>query len=107
MGFNDVFEASAAAELVSEATRVYIAEHRDQLPSMQYLPALSVVRLIRVRFPNLIPHMLPLNPPVEVAAMLAVKQAMEKHRAAPGEDRHLLYLPLPLQGDLRKVSSGQ
>ncbi|MCA5010817.1 ferredoxin, partial [Clostridioides difficile] len=38
----------------------------------------SVVRLIRVKFPNLIPNLLPLNPPVEVAAILAAQKAMEK-----------------------------
>lgn len=37
-----------------------------------------MVRLIRVRFPNLIPHLLPLNPPVEVAACMAAKRAMER-----------------------------
>ena len=66
MGFDDVFEVSAAAELVSEATRQYISEHEGQLPLIS-TACPSVVRLIRVRFPNLIPHLLPLNPPVEVA----------------------------------------
>ena len=37
-----------------------------------------MVRLIRVRFPNLIPHLLPLNPPVEVAAVMAAERAMKK-----------------------------
>ncbi len=37
-----------------------------------------MVRLIRVKFPNLIPHLLPINPPVEVAAELALKKAMEE-----------------------------
>ena len=32
MGFQDVFEVSAAAEIVSEATRQYISEHGSQLP---------------------------------------------------------------------------
>ena len=32
MGFDDVFEVSAAAELVSEATRQYISDHEEQLP---------------------------------------------------------------------------
>ena len=77
MGFDDVFEVSAAAELVSEATREYLTEHEDNLPIIS-TACPSVVRLIRVRFPNLIPHLLPLNPPVEVAAMMAVKRAMEK-----------------------------
>ena len=76
MGFDDVYEVSAAAELVSEATRRYISEHEEQLPLIS-TACPSVVRLIRVRFPNLIPHLLPLNPPVEVAAVLAAKKAME------------------------------
>lgn len=76
MGFDDVFEVSAAAELVSEATREYLTQHEDNLPIIS-TACPSVVRLIRVRFPNLIPHLLPLNPPVEVAAMLAVRRAAE------------------------------
>lgn len=77
MGFDDVFEVSAAAELVSDATREYLSQHEDNLPIIS-TACPSVVRLIRVRFPNLIPHLLPLNPPIEVAAMLAVRRAMEK-----------------------------
>lgn len=76
MGFDDVFEVSAAAELVSEATRRYISEHEGQQPLIS-TACPSVVRLIRVRFPNLIPHLLPLKPPIEVAALLAVEKAME------------------------------
>lgn len=77
MGFDDVFEVSAAAELVSEVSRDYLAHHEDQYPIISTACS-SVVRLIRVRFPNLIPHLLPLKPPIEVAASLAVKQAMKK-----------------------------
>ncbi|MFR2849568.1 MAG: [Fe-Fe] hydrogenase large subunit C-terminal domain-containing protein, partial [Hungatella hathewayi] len=77
MGFDDVFEVGAAAEIVSEATRSYLTEHEDQLPVIS-TACPSVVRLIRVRFPNLIPHLLPLNPPVEVAACMAVERAMKK-----------------------------
>lgn len=77
MGFNDVFEVSAAAELVSEATRSYLSENSGKLPVIS-TACPSVVRLIRVKFPNLIPNLLPLSPPVEVAAHLAAAQAMEK-----------------------------
>ena len=77
MGFDDVFEVSAAAELVSEATREYLSENPDKLPAIS-TACPSVVRLIRVKFPNLIPNLLPLNPPVEVAAILAAQRAMEK-----------------------------
>ncbi|MEY8339324.1 [Fe-Fe] hydrogenase large subunit C-terminal domain-containing protein [Lachnospiraceae bacterium 62-35] len=77
MGFDDVFEVGAAAELVSEATREYISTHEEELPVIS-TACPSVVRLIRVRFPNLIPHLLPLNPPVEVAASLAAQKAVKK-----------------------------
>ena len=94
MGFDDVFEVSAAAELVSEATRSYLTEHENQLPLIS-TACPSVVRLIRVRFPNLIPHLLPLNPPVEVAAGLAVKRAMEK-TGFPREDIGICFIsPCP------------
>lgn len=94
MGFNDVFEVSAAAEMVSEATREYISAHEEKLPLIS-TACPSVVRLIRVRFPNLIPHMLPLNPPVEVAASLAVKKAL-KMTGLPREKIGIVFIsPCP------------
>ena len=94
MGFNDVFEVSAAAEMVSEATREYISAHEEKLPLIS-TACPSVVRLIRVRFPNLIPHMLPLNPPVEVAASPAVKKAL-KMTGLPREKIGIVFIsPCP------------
>ena len=94
MGFNDVFEVSAAAEMVSEATREYISSHEEKLPLIS-TACPSIVRLIRVRFPNLIPHMLPLNPPVEVAASLAVKRAL-KMTGLPREKIGIVFIsPCP------------
>lgn len=53
LGFDDVFEVSAAAELVSAASRRYVADHPEKWPLIS-TACPSVVRLIRVRFPNLI-----------------------------------------------------
>lgn len=54
-----------------------------------------MVRLIRVRFPNLIDHLLPMNPPVEVAARLARKHAIEKTGLA-SEDIGIIFIsPCP------------
>jgi len=76
MGFDDVYEVGAAAEIVSELSREYIASHPKQYPLIS-TACPSIVRLIRVRFPNLIDHLMPLLPPIEVAAKLAVKKAMQ------------------------------
>lgn len=77
MGFNDVFEVSAAAEIVSEATRILLESDTLKKPVISSAcPA--VTRLIRVRFPELIENLLPLNAPVEVAARMAKDKAAEE-----------------------------
>lgn len=77
MGFDAVYEVAAAAELVSELSRKYISENMDKRPFIS-AACPSVVRLISVRFPNLIEHILPISAPVDVAASEARKIAMEK-----------------------------
>lgn len=77
MGFDDVYEVSSAAELVSDASRAYVAEHREKWPIIS-TACPSVVRLIQVRFPNLIEQLLPICAPVDLAASKAKDIAMEK-----------------------------
>lgn len=77
MGFDDVFEVSAGAEIVSELSRTYIKEHPELHPLIS-TACPTIERLIRVRFPGLIPHLLPLLPPMEAAAILARRRAVEK-----------------------------
>ena len=77
LGFDDVFEVSRAAELVSEATRSLIKENKLKKPIISSAcPA--VVRLIKIRFPELCDNVMPLMAPIEVAARVAKQEAMEK-----------------------------
>ncbi len=76
-GFDSVYEVAKAAEIVSAETRRLMKEGKLLKPVISSAcPA--VTRLIRVRFPSLIDHVLPLNAPIEVAARLAKQEAMEK-----------------------------
>ena len=75
IGFDDVFEVSAAAEIVSEESRKYIASHKEQWPLIS-TACPTVVRLVQVRFPNLCDNLLPLITPAELAGELARKQAV-------------------------------
>ena len=94
LGFDDIFEVSAGAELVSAASREYVSEHPEKWPLIS-TACPSVVRLIRVRFPNLIEHLLPLNPPVEVAARLARERAVKNTGLDP-EDIGIVFIsPCP------------
>ena len=94
MGFDDVFEVAGAAELVSEETRKYIKNNRDKWPVIStHCP--SVTRLIRVRFPSLVEHLLPVLSPQDVAADLARQKAM-RETGLPAEDIGIFFLsPCP------------
>lgn len=76
-GFNAVFEVAKAAELVSDASRRIMQTGNVQHPVISSAcPA--VLRLIRVRFPELINHVMPLVAPVELAARMAKEEAVKK-----------------------------
>ena len=77
LGFNDVLEVASAAEIVSELSRQYIANHPNGKPFIS-TACPSVTRLIRVRFPALLERLLPILPPVELAARVAARRAMQK-----------------------------
>lgn len=82
LGFDDVFEVAQAAELVSENTRELMRS--DSLPKPLISSACpAVVRLIRVRFPDLCDHVLPEKTPMEVAARLARQRAVRKTGLPP------------------------
>ena len=76
MGFDAVHEVGAAAEIISHISRDYVDAHPEQWPLIS-TACPSVVKLIRVRFPNLIPQLLPLEAPVELAATMARRKAMD------------------------------
>ncbi len=82
IGFDDVFEVARAAEIVTAASVDMISQGKLVMPIISSAcPA--VVRLIRVRFPNLIKHVLPILSPMDVAAKLAKKEAAQKTGLAP------------------------
>ena len=79
MGFDDVFEVAEGADIVTRAIRERMRNlQRDQYPVISSAcPA--IVRLIRVRFPELIPHIVDVRQPMEVAAMVAKREFCRKN----------------------------
>ena len=105
-GFDAVFEVARAAELVSEYTRQYM--HRKDLPKPIISSACPVVvRLISVRFPSLIENVLPILPPVELAARMAKHEAMKAHPELCEEDICALFIsPCPAKVSYAKTPIG-
>lgn len=77
IGFDDVFEVSAGAEAVSRATMMDLNYERAPEPLISSACP-TVVRIIRVRFPWLLPNLLEYRSPMELSARWAKKLAMEK-----------------------------
>ncbi len=94
LGFNAVFEVSKAAELVSEATRLYM-ENENHIKPMISVACPAIVRLIRVCFPELIENLLLINAPVEEAGRLAREEAVKKTGLSPEEIGIFFITPCP------------
>lgn len=95
IGFDDVFEVSAAAELVSAYTRLYLKNDLAKKPAISSAcPA--VLRLITLRFPSLKENIIHMLPPMEVAATLARERAKKEHPELKDEDIGVCFIsPCP------------
>ena len=83
IGFDAVFEVAAAAELLSDKAR---REPGGERPLPRITSACpTVLRIIRMRFPKLIPHIEPVLLPMELAAQLAREEAVKKTGLKPEE----------------------
>ena len=78
IGFDDVFEVAKAAELVTAYTRLYLKTEGVNKPAISSACPV-VVRLISLRFPSLLDHVIHMLPPMEVAARLAKEKAQKEH----------------------------
>jgi len=77
IGFDAVYEAAKATEAITDYTKKLLDEGKLSRPVINSAcPA--VQRLISVRFPSLIPHILPVIAPVEAAAIAARREAVQK-----------------------------
>lgn len=95
IGFDDVYEVSAAAELVSAYTRLYLKTEGVKKPAISSACPV-VIRLIGLRFPSLTDNIIHMLPPMEVAAMLARKRAKREHPELSDEEIGVCFIsPCP------------
>ncbi len=106
MGFNDIYEVSQAAEIVSEYTRLYLKTEGIKKPVISSACPV-VARLIGLRFPYLKDNLLPLLPPMEIAAIEARKKAKREHPELSDEDIAVCFIsPCPAKTSYVKNGFG-
>ena len=77
IGFDDVFEVALAAEIVTYIVHKYLDRTNFKKPLFSSAcPA--VLRLMQIKFPDLLDRVLPIMTPMEVAACLAKEEAVKK-----------------------------
>ena len=95
IGFDDVYEVAKAAELVSAYTRLYLKDAKVTKPAISSACPV-VIRLINLRFPSLTDHIIPMLPPMEIAARLAKERALSEHPELKPEDVGVCFItPCP------------
>lgn len=96
IGFDSVFEVSTAAEKVSHLTR----ESLNQLRACTDGPIISsactaILRLIKVRFPDLCNSVLPITEPIHIAAQMAKDEAVRETGLPPEKIGIFFISPCP------------
>ena len=102
IGFDEVYEVSKAAELVSAYTRLYLETEGVVKPAISSACPV-VVRLITLRFPSLSEHIIHMLPPMEVAAKLARERALSEHPELSADDIGVCFIsPCPAKASYVK-----
>ncbi|MBQ6382462.1 MAG: 4Fe-4S dicluster domain-containing protein [Clostridia bacterium] len=94
IGFDDAFEVARGADVVSRAIRERLKNPDIPRPVISSAcPA--IVRLIQVRFPDLIDHIVDVRQPMEVAAMIAKREFARKNNVEEKEIGCFFITPCP------------
>lgn len=93
LGFHDYYEVAVGAETVSRELRNYLARVKTKPMISSACPA--VLRLMQVRFPGLLEHVVPFETPMEISAYMARQKAMQKHGLQSQEIGIFFITPCP------------
>ena len=106
VGFADVYEVARGADIVTRAIREKLKQ--PDLPKPLISSACpAVVRLIQVRFPELLDHVIDIRQPMEVAASIARAEFCKKHNCRPDEVGCFFITPCPAKMTVIRAPLGQ
>jgi iron only hydrogenase large subunit-like protein len=84
LGFDSTCDISWMCEMLTGATDAYLSECKGLWPKIS-VTCPAVVRLIQIRYPDLIPHLVPLETPRELAAKLRRRRLASELGLDPSE----------------------
>jgi iron only hydrogenase large subunit-like protein len=100
IGFTHIYEVENTVDMVLEAGRQYMYEHKIRPLISSYCPA--IVRLIQVRYPSLVGNIMRVNPPIDMSAMYY----REKLKSSGIPEEHIgLFYATPCAAKIAAVKS--
>lgn len=106
-GFDEVYEVARAAEIVSEYTRKLLETDGIKKPVISSACPV-IARLIALRFPFLKDNLMPLLPPMEIAAKKARRKALREHPELTESDIGVCFIsPCPAKVSYVKNGFGK
>jgi len=107
IGFDEIYEVALAAQSVSDHTIDILPEERSKLNGPLISSACPViVKLICVRYPDLLDNILKIITPVELAAIAARKKAVEETGLSPEQIGVFFISPCPAKITASKYRIG-
>ncbi|WP_066636901.1 [Fe-Fe] hydrogenase large subunit C-terminal domain-containing protein [Desulfolucanica intricata] len=105
LGFNDIYEVAVGAEAVSMALNNYLQQDHPKPLISSACPA--VVRLMQVRFPGLLKHIVSIETPMEISARLAREKAIQQYGLKDEEIGVFFITPCPAKVTAIKQPFGE
>ncbi|MBI5533495.1 MAG: ferredoxin [Deltaproteobacteria bacterium] len=84
VGFDQAFDFSYVCDMVTAATEAYLSECRGPWPKIS-ITCPAVVRLIQIRYPDLVPNLVPIEIPRELGARIMRKKVSVELGLKPEE----------------------
>ncbi len=83
LGFDEIFDVALASEYISKEIEAYVKNYTGGRKPLISSTCPSVLRLIQVKFPELIKQVVPVLPPAEAAAIYLRNTAPDRLNIAP------------------------
>ncbi|HYF82557.1 MAG TPA: [Fe-Fe] hydrogenase large subunit C-terminal domain-containing protein [Clostridia bacterium] len=78
IGFDEIYEASVGTEIITNVLKNHILKNPDKKRPIINATCPAILRLIQIRFPELLPNVADIETPMEIAARLAKIEAVKK-----------------------------
>lgn len=98
LGFDEIFDVSASSEYVSAEIESYMRNYHEGPRPLISSACPAVLRLIQVKFPELIKQVVPILSPAEAAAIYIKQEMKRRGEYAPEEIGVWFVAPCPAKG---------